>query len=797
MAIPPKSQVMGWKTGALGEIAADAAKIRDAIDTDADMMNRTIHGLDWSGAAFEAAADRADREKTQQRAVATAYDDLATALQGAEGDTGWLIEQIQSHVRNNSFPGWTIGEDYVIDTHDVDNPDLQQRADNATASLKSLSQQLGEAIDKWAPKIAEAVGSISGTAPATAEKHTENPADQFTAQQAEADLEAVRNGTADAATLERLRAATDLTPEDKDALANGKGVNLPQFEYLQALSKGMNGMSGEDIANLGSKLGGNGHDQVQSAVADGFRIVSDPQVHAAGLDGAPSNASGGMNQLPDTVQRALTNDPVKSIPFGSHHVNNWDDLRAIDSIMSKGDKTIQGSDINRGMLKQGAEIAAASNPDAYFDVNTKNAANLADGLLSNASGDHAAIHDAVLADANAPAGSDARAAADRMGVTCDHGGKYFGNQHVVDILKHEWTPDQHGAENLFKWIGEDASQPKGSFANNQAGQTAYGLAGILGDPNNQQILNSPDHPIGEYSPGVTRSLANTMAPYLGNFAGVTDYPGVNILNSAPTDSSGHLLQSPVNDDGLAKMFSVLDSDPQAARTINSAGMQWHDAIAYASGADTDQAPALLTNAESLQKAMQTGISSEISAHAAQRSYQASQEYADRGVFADGVTSVVQTAASITMGPESGPVVGGIAATVDSYIKADVIPNPADPAHPLADDKVSSQLKAINDAIANDPIRSQYLQVQSYVQQHPESAHYFDQPDGGNLAEDWRNVASGNGLNSWRNAYNRFAFDMNANHHGNIFPEADPSNNGPILESEVAPRGRQRPPGAGK
>ncbi|MEV5648189.1 hypothetical protein AB0L57_08055 [Nocardia sp. NPDC052254] len=792
MPIPTKTQVMGWKTGMLAEIAGDAVKLRDAIDTDADMMNRTIHGLDWSGAAFQAAADRADREKTQQRAVATAYDDLATALQAAESDTGWLIGQIQLVVRNNSFPHWTIGDDYVVTPADST---LQEQADNATVSLQSLADQLGQAMDNWAPKIAEAVSAISDSAPIIAEKCVVNPADQFTSQQAQADLEALRSGTADAATLERLRAATDLTSEDKDALASGKGVNLPQFDYLQALSKGMNGMSGADIANLGSKLTGNGHDQVQAAVADGFRIVSDPQVHSAGLDGSPGNATGGMNQLPDTVQRALTNDPVKSIPFGSHHVNNWDDLRAINSVMSKGDKMIQGSDINRGMLKQGAEIAAASNPDAYFDVNTKNAANLADGLLGNASGDHAAIHDAVLADANAPAGSDARAAADRMGVTCDHGGKYYGNQHVVDILEHEWTPDQHGAENVFKWIGEDASLPKGSFANNQAGQTAYGLAAILGDSNNQSVLNSPDHPLGAKNPALTQTLANTLSPYLGNFADVRDYPGTSILNSAPVDSAGNRINSPFSDPSdLSKMFSVLDSDPQAARTINSAGMQWHDALAYSAGLNTDHASGYLANAGNLQSAMSDGLSSQINAHAAERSYEASQQYADRGVFADGVTSVVQTAASIAAGPEAGPIVGGIAATVDSYIKADVIPNPADPAHPLPNDKVSTELNAIQDSIKADTIRSEYLQVQGYVQQHPEAAHYFEQQNGGNMIADWHNIASGDGLNEWRESYSRFVHDVNPALPKDVFPEPSSDKNGPIRESEIAPRGGQNSPG---
>ncbi|WP_146097750.1 TPR repeat region-containing protein [Nocardia nova] len=225
----------------LAVVAEDAAKLRDAIDTQADTMNRTIHGLEWSGAAFQAAGDRADREKTQQRAVATAYDDLSTALHGAENEAGWLIVEIKRTVHN--LPAdWSVADDFNITYHkDAD----KNAVDSTYATLTSLADQLGQAMDKWAPKIAEAVNAISATAPVSAEKCVANPADQFTAQQAQEDIKAVRNGTADASTLARLKSATDLDAEQKDALANGRNANLPQFEYLQGMSQAMNGMSAE------------------------------------------------------------------------------------------------------------------------------------------------------------------------------------------------------------------------------------------------------------------------------------------------------------------------------------------------------------------------------------------------------------------------------------------------------------------------------------------------------------------------------------------------------------------------
>ncbi|WP_405496384.1 hypothetical protein [Nocardia sp. NBC_00511] len=168
-----------------------------------------------------------------------------------------------------------------------------------------------------------------------------------------------------------------------------------------------------------------------------------------------------------------------------------------------------------------------------------------------------------------------------------------------------------------------------------------------------------------------------------------------------------------------------------------------------------------------------------------------------------MTSVVQTAAAIggtTVGsPVAGgiaaSVTGGIAATVDSYIKADVIPNPADPAHPLPDDKVSTSLNDILTTVQPDSVRDQYLQVEGYVRNNPDSAHFFDQPNGGSLL-DWNNVTTpdGSGVNAWQDAYSKFANDADTKLHNFSFPAPNPSGQ-PITESNIAPRGDQRPPGA--
>ncbi|NUS42864.1 MAG: hypothetical protein HOQ24_04120, partial [Mycobacteriaceae bacterium] len=357
MAAPTKTQVMSWTAGALGLIATDAGKIRDAIDAQADTMHRTIHGLEWSGKAYNAATGRADREKSQQRAVATGYDNLSTAAQSAENDTGWAILQIQQTIR--SLPhGWTVADDFTVTgATDAD----KNLAANDTTNLKNLAIHIGQAMDTWGKKITDAITEISTMAPVSAQLCYRNPLADLTPEQGKADLQAVRDGIADAATLSRIRMATDLSAQDQAALANGKQVNLPQFGYLQGFTHGMDGMSAQDIANLGNNLPGDGHNQVQAAVANDFRILSNPAVHSAGLDGVPDGKSvGGIKQLPDHVQTLLTQNPIRigvganGKPTGMLTIKDATEMQSLADVMSKGDKTIQGSDVNRAMIKQGA-----------------------------------------------------------------------------------------------------------------------------------------------------------------------------------------------------------------------------------------------------------------------------------------------------------------------------------------------------------------------------------------------------------------------------------------------------------
>ncbi|WP_239476536.1 hypothetical protein [Nocardia arizonensis] len=81
MATP--NEVLSWDISELQAIAGHATEIADAIIAASDGMYSTIHDdLVWNGHAGQAAEDKADRERTQMRAIATAYDDLGAGGSG-------------------------------------------------------------------------------------------------------------------------------------------------------------------------------------------------------------------------------------------------------------------------------------------------------------------------------------------------------------------------------------------------------------------------------------------------------------------------------------------------------------------------------------------------------------------------------------------------------------------------------------------------------------------------------------------------------------------------------------------
>lgn len=152
-----------WNVAALKDVAANAGKIGDAIVSASNSVYTTLHDdLHWSGAAKNAAEDRAVREQREMRAVATAYYDLESASESLHGAIEYSVGQIKQLVQLHEVEPVVIGNDQAWTVHGMTD---ENEAANLSSSLISFATTIAEADAQWKPKIQEAIDEIRRMAP--------------------------------------------------------------------------------------------------------------------------------------------------------------------------------------------------------------------------------------------------------------------------------------------------------------------------------------------------------------------------------------------------------------------------------------------------------------------------------------------------------------------------------------------------------------------------------------------------------------------------------------------------------
>lgn len=683
-----KSQVMGWNLQPFADIATDADKITTAIDTMADKMHRTIYDLEWSGQAYGAATDRAEDEKQQMRKVGSAYFQLAEACRSVFG-LQVTVTDAQNTVRSLEAAGqFRVDDDWTV--HAAAEAD-ENEAQNNAIKLKGLASHLDSEDARLGPIIAAAVTEISAMAPVAATLCNPHAYSDMSADSAKDDLRDFEDGTATPEQVARLELATQLSPEQLAALQRGEQVDMPaeQFQYLQALMRGQDGMTMDQIEGLGSRMPDGDGAKVQAAMADAMQIVSNPQVHADGGN------RGGMQQLPDRVRDLLVETPYHQSRGGP-----WVDKRGFTSlthIINRGEPALaSGSDLDRGLLKQAAEIVKIDDHRNFGELD--GLGSVADKMLYTASRDHHAVSDFITGDG--------------MQATVNSVGHYDTDDHFMSVLAHDWGDDEHGAEKLFNWIDDAADDPDPKVAAN-AGHTADALARRLVADSDHLALNLPGHggeSLGKVNPGVTQALAESMTPYLGNFVNAPDSMLVN-------HTAGSFDQ--VGD--LTKLFDVLDSDPVAAKTINAAGSQWNDYLAYQAGMNPDQAPSLGQRSGQISQAMSDGFQNQLKHLDEQNKWEYTQDYNHKAAASDTVTTLVGALPGV-----SETMVPALLSSGNSWFKVDVLDVPGDPTNPQPDDELAGKLKKdITGLTQPDTLRREYCLASGYSQIHPEIISSFD------------------------------------------------------------------------
>ncbi|ORM32838.1 hypothetical protein [Williamsia sp. 1135] len=590
-----------------------------------------------------------------------------------------------------------------------------------------------------ATALADAFSNAEVNAPLTA---------GMSRQQAARDVAAIAGGTATPQQKARFEAATDLSPEQRDALIQGNDavITKGQFEYLQGFYGELNKQGLEGFTAFG------GNDPaMKAALADGLQLLSNPHVrtdqrvdnwfgpivsNVTGQPAPPSYIRGGLSQVPSAIRDPLTQNPVRSTlitqqagtsttSFQARDFPTLTKLETIADVLGHGDPNVQlGSDIDRALIVRSSEIAgAADNPAGLYGTGRDftSFADVQDVLTkttSVAGNDHIAVHDALMTGRSGGPGVTS-AMPDTInidGTTSD----YNASKAMTNLMTFDWADgaggEDSGPNNLFKWIGDSAAAPEGSTANTvaeswRAGESGSELARVIAENRDSLVEIIGTAALGEVNPELTRTLADAIAPQIGDLAGAPD--GLFTTNGA--DVFEHA-------DQMSKLFQVMDTDADAGRTFNTAAAQ---TISYAEstfGEDLSQSN-LGAVAGRIEGAMYSGLEAQKAEDAAGERYAATVDYANKGGLFDSGKAVV---GSIPM----GAVAKAVMDTAAPWVKLEAIGDPPDVSKIGADksfDLMKAQLDSSTTATDRySDILDSYAKKNPSVLSDPTMGQYFSQ-----------------------------------------------------------------------
>lgn len=223
MATP--NEVLSWDVSGLQAVAVNATAIADATIKAADTMYVTLHDdLAWKGDARQAAEDKADRERTQMRAIATAYDDLGTACAGAARDMAHSLAEIRIIFQHYVFPPVSVADDWTVSGVQ----DWNSEAGVQLSRLVGLVSALAGSDAQWGAKIAQANQELEAMAPESALTEATKAIEDVKTQNSRSDPDRLRTS---AAAFQQIFGRAPTSPTDwKTAEALNPNSYDPKYQ---------------------------------------------------------------------------------------------------------------------------------------------------------------------------------------------------------------------------------------------------------------------------------------------------------------------------------------------------------------------------------------------------------------------------------------------------------------------------------------------------------------------------------------------------------------------------------------
>jgi len=518
---------------------SDAARKRAAGSADAANEIKTLRdATKWEGTARQAADDALNRRVTafdasheKDMAMVAAATAAHERAQKTVTDLNALVDYAEQQ------PACHIDEA----TNTISPPNTSFLTDQAKAAAEmkfgDLQKQMQKILSEGQEADYEFANAIrTGTGGQVAP----------TAKDGTEDGNALSSGKLTPQELDRLKQETQLTPEQIKAWEAGK-LELPQsqMDYLNSLARSLDGKNIQQVRAMMDQLDKT-HPGASANLMNGLQMLSDPKVQAAG-----GGMKGGLDRLPTGIKNVASGLP--STP-GNIHAQDRRDLAAI---MMKGSTDfLHGSDLDRSVLKQTEQILKGA-PDGTYKQGWELTANPAlKDMLSAAGRDHWAVHDLV-------AGAD---------------GKSPNNEYISNLLRHHWDDGGAAAGTLLHGLAPVATDTTQLGAATRAGETVHAFDQYIGshadqftkmtalEPQDRWHGDGPlvrhDEMFGKANPELARALAQANTPFLDDMMGhdLNHTHGFTRLDDGSDPNMPH----------TRDLLGILDSDPEAAKTLHAA-----------------------------------------------------------------------------------------------------------------------------------------------------------------------------------------------------------------------------------
>ncbi|ULN47207.1 hypothetical protein MI170_28750 [Mycolicibacterium goodii] len=338
----------------------------------------------------------------------------------------------------------------------------------------------------------------------------------------------------------------------------GEPLTAEQNAYLSAMEAQQADMSVDELKEATDRLGDKG-----KVIGNSWQLMSNDDVAFGepGENGEPRKGS--FERLPDSVQKALSNNNLIGYPGGEVERQK---IEAIADIVREGDTKFQtGTEIDRAMIRLS---------DRLMDESPVNQETVRE-LFTSAGRDHQIVTDHLVGHQPYLDGPEGTVPYD-----------YDPDDFMMDIMKTGWSDNGRDAGSLFSWTNNDnGTGPE--VANASAAAEAYArFLGEHGQPDLMDIENAfgMTDTLGQVNPELVKAMAHGLTPYMADIASV-DGGAADNFDPLETASTRPLAKG---------IFTVLGTDVDAYREFNVAANQLAVEKSYEwandvkSGADTFQ-----------------------------------------------------------------------------------------------------------------------------------------------------------------------------------------------------------------